>query len=196
MKYVKNIIKLLLLAQCFLLFCTCDKEVITTEQNELNLINFVTWPFNDMKFESSTNLEKYVLKKFGKPDSVSKGRRKIGEHTLPVPIVVDRIELAYENKYEFDITRGINRKIEFFDLIFILDFTDLKYGINNETTIKDIERIFGKPGYVTEVKDVYEIDYYYSYSDDSPYGYRLEIVFKKKKLRSIYVRALFDPYRL
>ncbi|MCL1864648.1 MAG: hypothetical protein FWF73_02425 [Spirochaetes bacterium] len=197
MKYTKNIVKILLLAQCFLLFCTCDKEVVTTEQHELNLIAFVTCPFNE-KFDSNTNLEKYVLKKFGKPYSVSKWRDKLGLHREPpkAPIEVDQIVLRYEKKYEFEITRGINKKIEFFKMIFLLDFTDLKYGINKDTTIKDIEKLFGNLGGVTEIEDVYEINYYYTYSDDSPYGYTLKIVFRKGKLDYIDIRMKFDPYLL
>ncbi|MCL1864647.1 MAG: hypothetical protein FWF73_02420 [Spirochaetes bacterium] len=197
MKYTKNIVKILFLAQCFLLFCTCDKEVVTTEQHRLNLATFVTCPFNE-EFDSNTNLEKYVLKKFGKPYSVSKGRDKLGLHRELVepPIVVDRLELIYEKKYQFDITRGINKRLEFFDSIFLLDFTDLKYGINNETTIKDIKSLFGKPYNFTEIEDVYDINYYYSFSKGSPYLYHLEIVFRKKKLHSISIDVIFDPYKL
>jgi len=194
MNYVKNVVKILLLIQCLLL-CTCDKEVVTTEQHRLNLADFVTCPFNE-KFDNKTNLEKYVLKKFGEPDSVRKGRKNLGEHRKEWAIVTDWIEVAYQRKYTFRIYRGVNKRLEFFDMIFFLEFTDLKYEINNETTIKDIKRLFGKPRDVTDIEDVYDINYYYSYSHDSPYLYHLEIIFRKGKLSSMYVYTIFDPYRL
>ena len=197
MNSTKNIIKILLLSQCLLLFCTCEKEVVTTEQHRLNLVTFVTCPFNE-KFDNNTNLEKYVLKKFGKPDNVWKERRELGIHRelADVPIAVERINLEYKNKYQFKITKGINKRLEFFDSIFLGDFTDLKYGINNETTIKDIKILFGNPKDITDIKDVYDINYYYSFSDESPYFYHLEIVFRKEKLDTVHVRVKFDPYRL
>ena len=197
MNSTKNIIKILLLSQCLLLFCTCEKEVVTTEQNRLNLAAFVTCPFNE-KFDDKTDLEKYVLKKFGKPNNVWKYREKLGIHREPpdAPIVVDRVTLEYKNKYQFDITKGINKRLQFFDSIFLGDFTDLKYGINNETTIKNMKRLFGKPKDVSEIEDVYEINYYYSHKDNIQYLYHLEIVFRKEKLDTVHVRVKFDPNRL
>ena len=142
MNYVKNLIKILLFAQCFLLFCACNKkEVITTEQHKLNLADFVKCPFNE-EFGENTNLEKYVLKKFGTPDSTRKWRSQIADHDERV---ADKIELMYEN-CEILIYRWVSKKrFEIFKGIFMLDYTDLKHGINKETTTKDIERIFGKP---------------------------------------------------
>ena len=53
MNYLKRLVKILFFAQCFLLFCVCDKKeaTITTEQNKLNLADFVKWPFNIEKFD-------------------------------------------------------------------------------------------------------------------------------------------------
>ncbi|MCL1864649.1 MAG: hypothetical protein FWF73_02430 [Spirochaetes bacterium] len=146
-------------------------------------------PFNEM-FDSNTNLENYVLKKFGKPDIDWKERKKLGKDK-ELSIVVDWIVLVYNNdkyKSKFDITRGINKKLNFFDSILLLDFTDLKYEINNETTIKDIESLFGKSRDVSEIKDVYEISY--DYYDDI-YLYHLKFVFRKKKLSAIHIRTEF-----
>lgn len=201
MKYVKNLVTILLLAQCLLLFCVCDKkEIVTTEQNILNLANFVKCPFNE-EFDDKINLEKYVLKKFGKPNRVSKVRGTTGEHS---GVVVDKIGIEYEN-YSFSIYRGIEKRFEVFKEISMLNYTDLKYGINEETTMRDIENLFGKPelrGRDEEVQSIQQkgsaaysytgfYNYYYEDNDKSPYRYRLDIGFTKGKLGSISVNTLF-----
>ena len=197
MKYTKNLIKILLLTQCFLFFCTCEDNAKTETiiRNEYDIVDFITCPFNE-KFDDKTNLEKYVLKKFGKPEIVWKERKRLGDHK-ELPIVVDWIVLIYNNdkyKSKFEITRGINKRLDFFNSILILDFTDLKYGINNGTTIKDIEKLFGTP-YVKDIEDGYELEYRHGYVDDI-YIYELKFVFRKKKLNAVHIQTDFNPYRL
>ena len=144
MNHTKNIVKILLLVQCLLLFCACDKkeEIVTTEQNILNLADFVKCPFKD-EFDDKTSLEKYVLKKFGKPKSIEKLRTWLYDHS---EVIVDRIHIEYKG-YSFEICRGVSKRFEVFERIYnIPDDIDLKYGIKKqETTIKDIEKLFGKP---------------------------------------------------
>ena len=191
---VKNLVKILLIAQCLLLFCACDdREIVTVtaEQQVLNLADFVKCPFNE-GFDENTDLEKNVLKKFGKPDSVRKWRKKLAAHS---EMIVDNSYLSYEN-YEFEIRRGVNKKFEYFELMLILNFTDLKYGINKETTIKDIERLFGNSEDFTDVEDSYISNYSYEDNDDSPYFYRLRLAFRKKKLDSLRVVIKLNPYKL
>ena len=177
MKYVKNLVKILFLAQCLLLFCTCDKkEVVTTEQNILNLADFVKCPFNE-EFDSNTNLEKYVLKKFGKPKYIRKWRAPLYDYSK---VVADQIYIQYVG-YSFDIYRGVFKKFEVFKNIYIRrDYTDFKYRINNETTIQDVERLFGKPESVDD-RD----SYFYIYSPEGPYQYHLRIAFIDGKIYSI-----------
>ena len=195
MKYVKNLVKILVIVQCFLLsllFCVCDnKEIATIEQKRLNLADFVKCPFNE-GFDENTDLEKYVLKKFGKPepDNLRRKRGKVGEHS---EVIADYSWLMYEN-YEFEIMRGVNRKFKCFEKMLILDFKDLKHGINKDTTIKDIERLFGKSEDFTDVEDSYIINY--DYEDDSTYFYRIRIAFRDKKLKSIRIAVNIADYRL
>ena len=199
MNYVKNLLKILLLAQCFLLSCVYDKKeevVVTTEQNRLNLADFVKCPFNEA-FDDKTNLEKYVLKKFGKPDSFQKAR---GTYDQDNKVLTDWIEIVYE-KYTFEIYKGVinNKRFEIFRKIYIDDYTDLKNGINNETTIKDIERIFGRPREAKylqreESDEGNDTIYHYNYNDydnNSPYYYHLDIGFRREKLNSIGININF-----
>ena len=155
MRYVKNLIKILLLVQCLLLFCVCDKkevekEIVTTEQNILNLADFVKFPFKD-EFNNKTNLEKYVLKKFGKPKYTRKLRTCLYDHS---EINVERISIVYDES-SFEICRGVSKRFEVFESIYnIPDNIDLKYGIKKkETTIKDIESLFGKPEKIKIIQD-------------------------------------------
>jgi len=151
MNHVKNLIKILLFTQCLLLCCVCNKKeeiIVTTEQNILNLADFIKCPFNE-EFKKNTNLEKYVLKKFGKPDRVIKDRGPLG-HGDAENIITDIIILQYfvenpSDKYEFAIKKGVSKRFEFFKYISIFNLTDLKYGINKKTTMRDIENLFGKP---------------------------------------------------
>ena len=216
MNYIKNLIKILVIAQCFL-FYACDKkevaiegtsevvtEVITTEQKELNLVDFVRFPFNE-EFKINTNLEKYVLKKLGKPDEVTKGRDSLND-TDGADMVVYRIWLEYSerrsgDKFSFTICRGVSKKFEVFEKIYIERFIDLKYGINEKTTMRDIENLFGSPaleGRPEEVQnlqrkgsDVYSYTGYYSYlySPDGPYVYHLNFGFSEGKLDSIKIKV-------
>ena len=203
MNYVKNLIKVLLLAQC-LLFCVCDKkEIKTTEQNILNLADFVKCPFNE-EFKNNTNLEKYVLKKFGKPDVFGKGRTSLGD-AANAYIIIDEIWLEYlkkdpDDKYSsFIVYRGVSKRFEVFSKIYIQNFIDLKYGINEETTMRDIENLFGRPilkGRPEEVQKRrqkgsrygYTGSYYYLYNED-PYVYHLDFEFEKGKLDSIHIKV-------
>ena len=200
MKYVKNLIMIILFAQCLLLFYACDKKEATTvetiaeptEQNIMNLADFVKCPFNE-GFNGKTNLEKYVLKKFGKPDKVVKGRDALGDADS-ADIVVDRIWLEYTeedpgDKYSFTICRGVSKRFEVLERIYICKYTDLKYGINEETTIRDIENLFGRPRKVQNIQreendTASDIHYRYAYSD-GPYVYHLSFGFRKEKLNSI-----------
>ena len=185
--YIKRLVKVLLLAQCFLLFCVHDKkEVVTTEQNKLNLADFVKRPFNE-EFDDNTDLEKYVLKKFGKPDSIRKWRDILYDHS---EVVADKIQLSYK-KYSFVIYRGVfkKKKFEVFQRISVPDYIDLKHGINKETTIKDIERLFGKPEKIENIQrtegylgcDIYYC-YYVYINKQYIHRYDLEIGFKNGKL--------------
>ena len=207
MNYVKNLVKILLFAQCFL-FSTCEKkestieeqieaaitemkatEVEPTEEQKLNLADFVKFPFKE-KFDNKTNLEKYVLKKFGKPDSLRRKRDTLGEHS---EVIADYSYLEYKN-YDFEIIRGVNKRFKCFNKIFLLDFIDLKYGINKDTTIKEIEGLFGKSKDFTDVEDSYIINY--DYEDNSTYFYRIRITFGNKKLDSITIRVNIADYKL
>ena len=193
MKYVKNLVKILLLAQCLLLFCTCNKkeettEIETTEQNELNLADFVKCPFNE-EFKSNTNIEKYVLKKFGKPDEVIKVRGPLDD-TTGADIIIDHIELRYSEKYSFVIYRGISRKFEIFSRIYMYKFIDLKYGISEKTSIRNIENLYGNPESVkkrprTKDRPYSFTDYRYSYSSDDSHEYFLYFGFLEGRLHSI-----------
>ena len=180
MKYVKNLVKILVIVQC-LLFCTCNKkeettEIETTEQNELNLADFVKCPFKD-EFDDKTNLEKYVLKKFGKPKYMRKWRAVIYDNS---EVIADQIQIAYKD-YSFEIHRGVYKRFEVFKYILILeDFQHIKYGINKETITKDIKRLFGRP---ERIKD--RDSYFYSYSPDGQYSYHLNITFIDDKIYSI-----------
>ena len=196
MNYIKNFIKILLLAQCLLL--SCEYKVVTTEQNILNLADFVKCPFNE-EFDDKTNLEKYVLKKFGKPDSVRKRRAPFGDIDI-----INKIDLRYEKNYSFSIYRGVKKRFEFFRNIKIFNYSDLKYGINEKTTIRDIESLFGKPemaikgsrtsilpnGYADSRDD--DTLYAYRYNNgDNLYYYFIDFGFKEGKLNSIYIDAYF-----
>ena len=174
MNYIKNLIKVLLFAQCLFLFCVCDKkEIVTTEQNILNLADFVKCPFKE-EFDDKTDLEKYVLKKFGKPYTTNKLRRALYDHC---EVVVDKIKIEYEESL-FRIHRGVSKRFEVFERIYgIPDDADLKYGIKRkETTIKDIERLFGKPEVVTIIKDFTSYKYTYN-TNQYKYKYDLDIRF-------------------
>ena len=178
MNYIKHLIKILLLAQCFLLFCEYDKKVVTTEQNISNLADFVKCPFNE-EFDKNTDLEKYVLKKFGKPDIIEKWRDWLGDHSERFG---DKIRLVYDGKYLFYIHRWVfkSKKFEIFKGISIYNYADLKHGINKETTKKDIENLFGPlKGIDTG---------YYCYNPDGPYIYHFNIGFEKGKVYSISIR--------
>jgi hypothetical protein len=186
MNYVKNLVKIILLAQCLFLFCACDKkEIVTTEQNRLNLADFVKCPFNEV-FDNKTNLEKYVLKKFGKPEKVWKWRDVVNDSS---DVLVDVIDIEYEN-YLFVIKKGVKKNFEVFTQIFILNFLDLKYGINKETTMRDIENLFGQPyeAKIIKRKEKDEEDgaaYYYIYGENNRYVYHFSIGFIKGKLNSM-----------
>ena len=219
MNYVKNLIKILVIAQC-LFFCACNKKetakveaieveatvVETTEQNILNLADFVKCPFNE-EFNNKTNLEKYVLKKFGKPDKLGKGRTSLGDADT-ANIIIDEIWLRYyekypdDGKYSFVIHRGISKRFEVFARIHIWNFTDLKYGINEKTTIRDIENLFGEPESVKrgpreDGRPYSFIDYEYWYSnDDNLYFYRFDLGFRDGKLYSIYIETRIRVERL
>jgi len=161
MKYLKNLLIILL---CLLLFCSCD-EKITKEQKiqmKSNLIDFVKCPFNE-EFKKNTNLEKYVLKKFGKPDSASKSRGAINDFSK---IIAEHIHITYKD-YIFWLNRGVNKRFEVFTKIFIKNFTGLKYGINKDTTIKDIEKLFGLRYGGDRQED--NIHLHSVYNDGSPY---------------------------
>ena len=191
MSHVKNLVKILLLVQCLLLCCVCgNKETAIedpTEQQRSNLADFVKCPFKE-EFKNNTNLEKYVLKKFGKPDSVEKWKDVIHDYS---DVVVDRIDLNYKGNYLFSIYRGIKKKFEVFKKIFILNFSDLKYGINKEATVKDIERLFGQPNEIQNIqreenkKGRPDMVYHYSFNCGDSYVYHLSIGFRKKKLDSV-----------
>ena len=178
MKYFKNLLMIILFAQCLLLFCTCDEKVSKEQeiQMELNLIDFIKCPFNE-EFKNNTNLEKYVLKKFGKPDSVYKWRGGTSDFS---EVIAEHIHLTYKKNYIFWINRGVNKKFEVFTKIYIKDFTGLKYGINKDTAIKDIERLFGLHYSGNRQED--DIRYSYTYSDDSQYVYHFGIGFWKGEL--------------
>ena len=225
MNYVKNLIKILLFVQC-LLFCVCDKkeativekteveatEIVTTEQNELNLVDFGKWPFND-KLKNTTNLEKYVLKKFGKPDRVIKDRGPLG-HGDAENIITDIIILQYfvenpSDKYEFEIYRGVSKRFEFFKYISMYNLIDLKYGINETTTMRDIENLFGKPsldGRDEEVENLqrkgsdaysYTGSYRYGHNNDGHlYYYLFDFGFRKGKLVYIYITTVIRAEKL
>ena len=205
MNHVKNLVKILLFAQC-LLFCACDKkEIVTTEQNILNLTDFVKCPFNE-EYDDKTNLEKYILKKFGKPDKFGKGRTSLGDADA-ADIVIDEIWLRYyetssvDEKYSFVIYRGISKKFEVFARIYIYNYTDLKYRINENTTNRDIENLFGKPNEFEQKKidgDDYKKYSYYtsSYNKNSPYYYQLHLRFKGMKLDYINIETRFRAEKL
>ena len=197
MKYLKNLLMILLFAQCLLLFCTCDEKVTKEQeiQMESNLIDFIKCPFNE-EFKNNTNLEKYVLKKFGKPDSVWKRRGPIYDNS---GIVADIFKLKYEKSCTFWIYRGINKKFEVFAEIFIYNYADLKYGINEETTIRDIENLFGKPKKVNKVpkekgRPYSYTGYNYFYPNDDKYLYNLYFRFKEGGLDCISVEVDIDQY--
>ena len=216
MNHVKNLVKILLLAQCLLLSCVCDKKEaitsITTEQNKLNLVAFGKCPFNE-EFKKNTNLEKYVLKKFGKPDRVIKDRGPLG-HGDAENIITDIIILQYfvenpSDKYEFEIYKGVSKKFEFFKYISIHNLIDLKYGINETTTMRDIENLFGKPildGRDEEVENLkrkgsdaysYTGSYKYSHRNDGHlYYYLFQFGFNKGKLKYIYIETRIRDEKL
>ena len=193
MNYVKNLIKILLFVQC-LLFCACSNKggiplEITTEDQKLRLSDFVKCPFNE-EFKNNTNLEKYVLKKFGRPDEILKGRGSLG-YGSNTGIIKNQITLRYYEKYSFIIYRGVSMKFELFSEIYIYTFEDLKYGINEKTTMRGIENLFGKPildGQPEEVKnfrrkgsDAYRYTgsfLYYDHSKDDDFSYRYCLVFR------------------
>jgi len=200
MKYVKNLIKILVIVQC-LFFCACNKKEATTvetiveptEQNILNLADFVKCPFNE-EFNNKTNLEKYVLKKFGKPNKVTKSRE--GLNDADEDIIVDKIWLEYTEKdpgdrYSFTIHRGISKRFEVFTKISIYNFIDIKYDINEETTIEDIENLFGKLNELNIRRIDNDIKTYYDalYNPDGPYVYHLDIGFKNGKLNYIHIKV-------
>ena len=187
MDYVKNLVKILLFAQCFLLFCTCDKkEVVTTEQNILNLADFVKFPFKD-EFDN-TNLEKYVLKKIGKPKWIEKFRTTLYDHS---EVVIDRIHIEYDG-YSFRICRGVSKRFEVFETIYATpDNIDLKYGIKKkETTIKDIEGLFGKPEKVTNIKNYTSYEYIYS-TEQYKYLFDIRFIDGKWEFFSLDTKILF-----
>ena len=190
MNYVKNLLKILLLAQCLLLFCTCD-EKITKEQKiqmKSNLIDFIKCPFNE-EFKNNTNLEKYVLKKFGKPDSASKSRGAINDFS---EVIADHIHLTYKG-YIFWINRGVNKRFEVFTQIYIKNFTGLKYGISKETTVKDIERLFGL--YYSGDRKEDNIRYDYTYKN-GPYLYHFGIGFRNGELSYISIDVNINDSKL
>jgi len=197
MNYLKTLVKILLIGQCFLL-CVCDTKkekaaVVTPEQQELNLTDFVKCPFNE-EFNDKTNLEKYVLKKFGKPDKLKKWRGPL-DKTAGANIITDEIEIGYSAKYAFGIQRGVSKKFEVFETIAIKNPTnvDLKYGINEETTMRDIKNLFGEP---LEAK---EGSYYYrysSYNSGGAYVYHLHIYFENGKLYYLEIKINIVSGRL
>lgn len=207
MNHVKNLINILLLVQ-FFLFCACNEKKATvyyeeetaikiTEQNKLNLVDFVKCPF-DEEFDDKTNLEQYVLKKFGKPDKFGKGRAPLGDAS-GADIITDKIWLRYDRKYSFIICKGVSKKFEVFDEIYIYNFIDLKYGINEETAIRDIESLFGKPKRIQQKRnDTYSYTiYYYDFDNkDNPYIYFLYFGFRDEKLHSIEIEARILASRL
>jgi hypothetical protein len=203
MNYLKNLVKLLLFAECFLLCCVCEKNepaiVEPTEQQRSNLASFVKFPFNE-EFKNKINLEKYVLKKLGKPDEFGKVRKGFGdgpnEDIFGDEIWLEYTEKDFGDRYSFTIFRvvsfmGISKSsFEFFKYLSIYDLTnlsDLKYGINEKTTTRDIENLFGKSG------NLEKKTYYYESSDnkDIPARYILKFWFKKGKLDSLYIEARF-----
>jgi len=207
MSFVRRLVKILPLMQCLLLLLPAsmckekvEKEIILTpeqeKQNGLNLADFVKCPFSE-EFDSNTNLEKYVTKKFGKPDSTRKVREMLYDYSK---VVADKTYLTYEERYEILIYRGVFRKFEVFKTVFILDFTDIKHGMNKETTIKDIERLFGprevQSGRGKENNSYSDTIYSYTYSDDGPYTYNLDIGIRKKKLRYISIDVKINDYKL
>ena len=191
MNYLKNLIKILLLTQCLLLFCVCDKKEVavveTTEQNILNLADFTKCPFNE-KFDNKTDLEKYVLKKFGKTDRIDRRRGPTAEHSV---IIADKTNIRYEN-VSFLIYKGVNKKFNGFKEIFMSNFINLKYGINNETTTKDIEGLFGQPIKIEDIKkkenEKGNDTIYYYYREDGPYSCLLEFRFRREKLNYMAIR--------
>ena len=191
MKYVKYLVKILLLAQCLLLFCTCDEKVTEEQKIQMksNLIDFIKCPFNE-EFDDKTDLEKYVLKKFGKPDRVSRSRGAINDFS---EVIADHIYLIYGEIYEFWINRGINKRFEVFKIIFMSNFIDLKYGINKDTTIKDIEKLFGLHYSGNQQEDDIRYDYTYK---DGPYLYHLGIGFWKGKLNYISIHININDSKL
>ena len=98
-------------------------------------------------------------------------------------VVADQIQIAYED-YSFEIYRGVSKRFEVFNSIYnIPDGIDLKYGIKKkETTIKDIERLFGKPEEVYINQDQTSYTYIYSINQ---YDYKLYIRFKKGEVAGI-----------
>ena len=202
MNHVKNLVKILLLAQCLLLCCVCgNKETAIlepTEQQRLNLANFVKCPFKE-EFKNNTNLEKYVLKKFGKPDNFGKVKSGFGDAGNE-DIFGYEIWLNYTEKNpgaRFTIFRGISvngvsKKFEIFKYLSIYNLTDLidfKYGINIKTTTRDIENLFGKSGNL-------EKKYYDSDNEDSPYYYFLTFGFEEGKLNSLYIETRIRDWKL
>ncbi|MCL1864572.1 MAG: hypothetical protein FWF73_02030 [Spirochaetes bacterium] len=210
MNHVRNLVKIILLVQCCL-FCVCTKEaVLTTEENRLNLADFVKCPFNE-KIEKNTDFVKYFLKKFGKPDEFKRGQVYPGDNSGL--IAVEETLLEYDEKYRFiihsctrdleeytkEFRKRINKKFKVIREISIYSISDadLKYGLNTETTIKDIERLFGKPDWSHG-----DTTYVYSYDAcDSTYCsaleriemfyYRLYLEFKKGKLIKIKIETKF-----
>ena len=175
-----------------LLLGACDerKVPVTTKQNKLNLVEFVKCPFNE-EFDENTDLEKYVLKNFGNPDSIKK-RKKLMDIN---EIAINETRLIYNKNYSFEIYKWISKKkgFEIFKKISMSNFPDLKYGINKNTTTKDVEALFGKPESMSIIqrkesdKDDNTI-YYYIHGPDNLYIYDLNIRFEKEKLRGISIR--------
>lgn len=165
-------------------------KIVRTEEdilkeNKLNLADFVKCPFNE-KIEENADFAKYFLRKFGKPDEFKKGSAFPGD--LSTIIEAEQTLLGYNGKYRFKIWKcvrylesGSTRKFKTIKEIRIYSVSDadLKYGLNSETTIKDIDRLFGKPkdieNYTREKDSPYaDTRYYYEY-DTNPSSTSIDI---------------------
>ena len=129
-----------------------------------------------------------MLKKFGKTDRIGKRRGPTAEHSA---IIADKTDIMYK-KARFVIYRGVNKKFNGFTEISMSNFMNLKYGINNETTTKDIAGLFGQPRKIEDIKrekndEGIDIIYYY-YIEDGPCGYFLELGFIRTKLDYMVIR--------
>jgi hypothetical protein len=161
----------------------CRNRQLTPDEHNRNFCEFVINPFRS-EFKRTGNLKKNIIDKFGKPLSVEKFYGYLRENSN---IRIDETRIHYNN-YDFTIC-----KTKYFKIIrnmFITDFSDVKYNINEEATMDDIEALFGER---TESRT----DIYYKsiQCGRNKWRYLMDFHFKKNKLDGIYIEKRYDEYK-